>query len=238
VPGRRYQVDQRPSRPSPAMVVACVAMVVALGGAAYAVTTAPKNSVVSRSIKNGRVKTQDLAAGGVQHSNLAPNSVDTGNVVDGSLLGGDVAANALGGSQIDESSLGPVPTLLPPEAWHVVHAPTGTSTANTPDGQLFCYSSGGLPPQCFAGWQTAPGQPVKFFIDREGIVHLEGAAQTFGVECGCLGSNVFRLPPGYRPDQIQEFTNAVSAGDVTIDQNGTVNAGNPATFDGITFRAL
>ena len=47
-------------RPSPAMLVALIALFVAMGGSALAVTAA-KNSVKSKSIKNGQVKTKDLA---------------------------------------------------------------------------------------------------------------------------------------------------------------------------------
>lgn len=55
-------------RPSPSMVVACLALFVALGGAAYAVTLA-KNSVTSRHVKNASLKGKDLkpdTLGGVQ----------------------------------------------------------------------------------------------------------------------------------------------------------------------------
>jgi hypothetical protein len=43
-----------------ANVVSVIALFAVLGGGAYAVTTAPKNSVVSRSIKNGQVKGPDV----------------------------------------------------------------------------------------------------------------------------------------------------------------------------------
>ena len=40
-------------RPSPAMLVACAALVVALGGTSYAVTQLPKNSVGTPQLKKG-----------------------------------------------------------------------------------------------------------------------------------------------------------------------------------------
>lgn len=46
-----------------ANVMSTIAVFVALCGGAYAIATAPKNSVVSKSIKNGQVKQVDLAAG-------------------------------------------------------------------------------------------------------------------------------------------------------------------------------
>ena len=61
------------SRPSPAMIVALVALGVALGGTSYAAVTLPKNSVSSRQLKNNSItspkvkdrslKAQDFAQG-------------------------------------------------------------------------------------------------------------------------------------------------------------------------------
>ena len=67
-------------RPSYAAVVATIALFVALGGGAYAIGVA-KNSVTSKSIKRGQVKTSDLGRGAVTGA----------KVKDGSLLKGDFA---------------------------------------------------------------------------------------------------------------------------------------------------
>jgi hypothetical protein len=56
-------------------VVGYVALFLALGGSAYAVATAPKNSVVSRSIKNGQVKKSDLGNGAVTTKKFATSAV-------------------------------------------------------------------------------------------------------------------------------------------------------------------
>jgi hypothetical protein len=48
-------------RPSAALVVSIVALVVALGGTGYAALQAPRNSVGSRQIKAGAVTTPKLA---------------------------------------------------------------------------------------------------------------------------------------------------------------------------------
>ncbi len=66
----------RPKLPPPAMVVATLALFLALGGAAYAVQIAAKNSVTSKSIKNGTIKGQDIATGGVQF--MSTNDLPTG----------------------------------------------------------------------------------------------------------------------------------------------------------------
>jgi hypothetical protein len=50
-------------RPSPAMVVACVALAIALGGTSYAALSLPANSVGTKQIKNGAVTKTKIAAG-------------------------------------------------------------------------------------------------------------------------------------------------------------------------------
>jgi hypothetical protein len=76
-------------------VVGYIALFFALTAGAYAVTEAPRNSVVSRSIKNGQVRTADLGREAVTHSKLAPAAIRAANV----------APDSLTGAQIDEPTL-------------------------------------------------------------------------------------------------------------------------------------
>jgi hypothetical protein len=71
--------------PSPAMIVACVALVVALGGVSYAATALPKNSV-------GTPQVQKKA---ITASKLHKNAVNGGKVRDGSLMAADFKAGQL-----------------------------------------------------------------------------------------------------------------------------------------------
>jgi hypothetical protein len=73
--------------PSPAMVVALVALFVSLGGVSYGVAT---GFIDSRELKNNTVSTKDLK--------------------NNDIRGGDVRSNSLTGSDINESKLGKVPT--------------------------------------------------------------------------------------------------------------------------------
>jgi hypothetical protein len=59
-------MNQLRSRLSYANVMATLAVFIALGGGAYAVTTAPKNSVTSKSIKKGAVKSVDAKNDGLK----------------------------------------------------------------------------------------------------------------------------------------------------------------------------
>jgi hypothetical protein len=76
-----------------ANVMATLAVFLSLAGGAYAVTTAGKNTVVSRSIKNGQVRSVDLRDAGVK--------------------GIDVKSNTLGGREVDEASLALSTTATP-----------------------------------------------------------------------------------------------------------------------------
>jgi hypothetical protein len=72
--------------PSPSMVVAVVALVMSLGGSAYALV------ITGKSIRNGSVTAKDIR--------------------NRSLTGTDVKRNKLGGEAIKESSLGTVPSAF------------------------------------------------------------------------------------------------------------------------------
>ena len=72
--------------PSPAMVVAVIALVMSLGGSAYALV------ITGKSIKNGTVTNKDIR----NHS----------------LTGTDMRKNKVGGGAIDEATLGPVPSAF------------------------------------------------------------------------------------------------------------------------------
>src|SRR3954463_9148802 len=72
-------------RPSHGTVVAYLSLFVALGGTSVAAVTIANNAVVSRSIKDGQVKTADLGA----------NAVTSAKVKDGSLLPWDLKPGEL-----------------------------------------------------------------------------------------------------------------------------------------------
>jgi hypothetical protein len=73
-------------RPSPAMVVACAALAVALGGTSYAtVLQVPRSSVGTAQLKTGAVTTKKIA----------PNAVTAEKVRNGSLLKADFRAGQL-----------------------------------------------------------------------------------------------------------------------------------------------
>jgi hypothetical protein len=82
-----------PLRVSPATVIACVALLVALGSTGYAAATLPRNSVGSSQLKNGAVT----------NTKLATNAVTTSKVKNGSLLRSDFKSG-----QVPTGPRGPV----------------------------------------------------------------------------------------------------------------------------------
>jgi hypothetical protein len=73
-------------RPSPAMLVALIALVTALSGSAYAALRVPQNSIGSRQLK----------ANAVTNGKIANNAITGGKVAPESLSGADINLNALG----------------------------------------------------------------------------------------------------------------------------------------------
>lgn len=95
----------RGRRPSPAMVIALIALFAALGGTATALRG--KNTVRSDDIAPGQVKTADIAAKAIRAAKIAPNAVDgfKTNLTKLRALGGEVsttspAAVDLGGPSV------------------------------------------------------------------------------------------------------------------------------------------
>lgn len=210
------------------VMVTLLAFVV-LGGSAYAVATASKNSVVSKSIKNSQVKSADVK----------DNALTGTDVKDDGLTGTDVKDNGLTGTDIEESTLELVPAPLETaEPWHEVGA------AGEPAFQNGYSNSGGS------------SETAAFYKDREGVVHLKGTVTgataiifylpagyrpangkelTFPVVCNCTlidsNSDTVSAPTG----RLQIFGDVgAPALNGAVSTNGISSA---VSLNGITFRA-
>jgi hypothetical protein len=65
--------------PSPAMVVACLALAISLSGAAYAVSTAlPRNSVGTVQLKNNAVNSAKVRNASLRAADFAPGQIPSG----------------------------------------------------------------------------------------------------------------------------------------------------------------
>jgi hypothetical protein len=224
-----------------ANVISCLALFIALGGLAVAAGL-PKNSVGTKQLKKNAVTTVKIKNGAVSAAKVQNGAIGAAKIQDHAITGAQIADGSLTGTQVKASTLATVPSaeranradsLPPPEAWHLVGAP----------GE----------PQFQNGWEDfEPAsllEPVAFFKDHEGIVHLKGRATRL-----TSGSRlIFALPPGFRPAQdkvsIQVASCECSGGVGELDINGTkplepTNSGaiygpttNTVGLDGITFRA-
>ena len=153
--------------PSPALVIAVIALFVALGGTTYAATSLPKNSVgskqlkknavTSKKIKNGSVTSGKIAGGAVTGSkigagavggsniasgavgtgNIAANAVTTGQIADNAVTSGQIAAGAVGNDQLGNGS--------------VSAAKLGSFTVRSASGDIATGSSGLVLSACNAG---------------------------------------------------------------------------------------
>jgi hypothetical protein len=113
-------------RPSPALVIACLALLVAFTGTSYAtVLNVPKNSVGAPELKRNAVKA----------AKIAPNAVRTGHVLDGSLLTADFKAGQIPqGPKGDKGDKGDAGSTGPPgiSGYEIVTMPvTATTTSHS-----------------------------------------------------------------------------------------------------------
>jgi hypothetical protein len=100
-------------RPSPALVVACIALAVSLGGTSYAAIKLPKNSVGTKQLKNqavtkAKIAKKTIAALKGQKGDPGPPGPATG-VAGGDLTGNypnpSIAAGVVGAAQVNEAAL-------------------------------------------------------------------------------------------------------------------------------------
>ena len=93
-------------RPSPALVISCIALFVSLGGVSYGVAT---GFIDSREIRNNTIASGDVRNNTLRTFDIRNNEVRGFDIRNSLVQGRDVAFNTLTGADINESSLGKVP---------------------------------------------------------------------------------------------------------------------------------
>ena len=235
-----------------ANVISVAALFVALGGSAYAVTQLDKNSVKSK------------------------------HIVDGQVRSPDVEDNGLTGVDVDESTLGSVPFAEEANTANSALSAGNADTLDSKDASEFSEKGSeswtplqygntlnGQPTGLLCSWTNYGNgfNPGAYFRDDEGTVHLRGlvkAVDGSNGSCGAAqppfdhailgwdqdpnGAPLKGLPAGYRPANREVFSvisnNAAGRVDVTPQGNllsepgfpTFVNAKNWLSLDGLSFR--
>jgi hypothetical protein len=89
-------------RPSPALVISCVALFLALAGSAFAIG---KNTVRSAQIVDGTIRTVDLRDNAVAAGKIAPDAVDTTEIAENGVESSDVAPETLTAGDLGTASV-------------------------------------------------------------------------------------------------------------------------------------
>lgn len=208
-------------RPSPALVISLISLMVALGGVGYAAVKLPKNSIGTKQVKK--------------------NAITAAKIKKDAVTGAKVKAGSLTGADIDINSLGTVPSA---NAANSLAAAEPTHVVGSPGEPPFLNASEPYPSP---GGGVNLGS-VGFYKDRAGFVHLEGIAKSAGATPVLGVIPTFQLPPGFRPATglTQIFGGgsngvAIFGSAVTIegqDLSGVVGGAKdqPGVLNGIVFR--
>lgn len=235
----------------------CLFLVVS-GGTAYAVTQLDRNSVRSKHIVNGQVRTNDVEDDGLTGADIAEGAL--GQVPSAAAADAAQDANTLDGKDSSEflgagGKAADANTLDGKDSSEFVGK--GSENWNVPtlnDGSGWNGMS--VSPWVNCRWANFGGgmSPVGFFRDPAGVVHLRGVVRAVdgsAYSCGAftgLDHRMFDLPSGYRPSDRGAFSVVANnkPGRVDVLANGTVqiepayptfaDARNFVSLDGISFR--
>jgi hypothetical protein len=198
--------NTRSFRPSPALVISCVALFLALTGSALAVGIA-KNSVRSAQIVDGAVRTVDLRDNAVSAAKIAPNSVAAEEIAENAVESPEVAQDALtaedlgtasvASSEVADQSLSPAD--LGPDS--VRSSELGPVTIRTSSAKVAKGVTGSVSADCAAGEQVlgGGGQPGHFGTEMTSskptangwlyqAVNNTGAEETITAYAVCLAA--------------------------------------------------
>jgi hypothetical protein len=160
--------------PSPALVVAGLALVVALGGTTYAATALPKNSVGAPQLRSGAVSSVKLAKG----------SVTSKQIKDHTIVAADLAKNAYPALPGKVASAGHADTAG--RADSAGHADTAGSVAGAAFTTVDYRGGAGSPATAVV---SANGLTVNASCDGAGTLLLSIASATGDAEYALLATD-------------------------------------------------
>ena len=197
-------------RPSPALLIACLALFISLGGVSYGVAT---GFIDSRELKNNTIRTQDIRNNDIRGKDIRNSTIGGRDVAFNTLTGSDIAETRLT-TVPDAARLGGVAAASYLRADTIGFVPLTLSTGSTPD----------------------PGESVPAVdVDPLGYVHLRGSLLTSGVPALTLPVGTRPATESH----FVASGNGTATERVDIGTNGEVEVtgAGPVSFDGITFKA-
>jgi hypothetical protein len=229
----RFRAELR--SPSPAFIIAMLALFVALGGTSVAAIGLSRGSVKGKFIAKNAITSPKVKNHSLKKSDFAAKQLPAG-------------PRGLKGDKGDKGDAGQVPA---PGPMHFVGA----------QGEIQFWNGGGN--DCLWGNADPAKSPALYYKDLAGVVHLQGLVKATpgpdgDMACTLVGGSgedirIFFLPEGFRPVDPNKrlvFSEAAAGTSVlvNVDGNGTVsldpnsgsnsnNAATSLTLDGISFRA-
>jgi hypothetical protein len=168
-------------RPSPALVLACVALFVALGGTGYAALQLPANSVGSKQIKKGAVKNSDIANNAVTGAKVRPRSLTASDFRASSLPRGPRGFDGPRGPAGPSGSARAYGYVSAAGAVNAARSRGGATVSHVAASGIYCISIPGISSASsvmsvnldFAG--SATTEPPAAPGDSEGVVEVSFA---------------------------------------------------------------
>jgi hypothetical protein len=171
-------------RPSPALVIACIALFLSLGGVSYGLAT---GSIDSRELKNNAISSRDVRNNTLRTFDIRNNEVRGFDIRNSTIQGRDVAFNTLTGADVEEASLGKVPSAT--------QADTASDAATV----------GGVSVKKFFA-KPAPNTPATELLRTANVV-VEGG-------CDAAGDPVLRLDQVAGTPATNVVVSRIGSGDV------------------------
>ena len=213
-------------RPSPAMLVAIVALFVALGGVGYAATTigseeirnnsvqsvdVKNDDLLSRDIKDGTVLSRDIKDGTVLSRDITDGTVLSRDITDGTVLERDIDPDALAAFKGPRAFAHVTDDTTGPGGIHVDAANSkGVVEANVsnPASGRYCFEDLAFNPKI----AVVTLDTVQDTIPSENSLDPDSASATTAPSGAC---------PGFDQASVT-LTNALNESNLTIDGNFSV----------------
>jgi hypothetical protein len=208
-------------RPSPAMGVAFLALVLAVSGTAVALPG--KNLITSDDIKKGAVKNPDIARGAVSSTKLRNGAATNAKLGNGAVSTAKLRNDAVTGEKVNEATLGQVPSAASATNANTVGGLGPNAVVRSAFAEHGIDTLVGVNGTALTTTITAPG--AGFLLINAGSDVFGGAADTYNcfIEVNgaqstpSLRTSAFGAAPQNEDNCTTETTLQVAAGSHTVD---------------------